>query len=77
VQKKITIKISAEAAVWARSKAAEENTSVSRLIDEMLEQQMKQRDAYWAAFERFKTIRPSAHRSASLRMSREETHARG
>lgn len=76
MQKNITIKVSEEAALWARRKAAEENTSVSRLVGEMLERQMKQTDAYWAAFERFKTIRPSAQHSASLRMTREETNAR-
>ncbi len=76
MQKNITIKISAEAALWARRKAAEENTSVSRLVGEMLERQMRLTDAYWAAFERFQTIQPSTTVSASERMSREETHAR-
>lgn len=76
VQKNITIKISAEAALWARLKAAEENTSVSRLVGEMLERQMRLTDAYWAAYERFQTIRPSAQASASQRMTRDEAHAR-
>lgn len=76
VQKNITIKISAEAALWARRKAAEENTSVSRLVGEMLERQMRLTDEYWAAFERFKTIRPSAQVTAAHRMTREESHAR-
>lgn len=76
MQRNITIKISAEAALWARRKAAEENTTVSRLVGEMLERQMRLTDAYWAAYERFKTIRPSAQSSASGRMSREESNAR-
>ncbi len=76
MQKNITIRISAEAALWARRKAAEENTSVSRLVGEMLERQMKLTDAYWEAYERFKTIRPSAQVSASQRMTREEVNAR-
>lgn len=76
MQKNITIKISAEAALWARRKAAEENTSVSRLVGEMLERQMRLSDSYWAAYEDFKSIRPSAQASASLRMSREESNAR-
>jgi hypothetical protein len=42
VPKNITIGISDEAPLWARRKAAEENTSVSRLVGEMLE--------YWRAF---------------------------
>ena len=76
MQKNITIKISVEAALWARRKAAEENTSVSRLVGEMLERQMKLTDAYWAAFERFKTSPPSAQVSASQRLTREEANAR-
>ena len=76
MQKNITIKISAEAALWARRKAAEENTSVSRLVGEMLERQMRLTDEYWAAFERFKTIRPSAQVNAAHRMTREESHSR-
>ena len=76
MQKNITIKISADAALWARRKAAEENTSVSRLVGEMLEREMRLTDAYWAAYERFKTIGPSAQVSAARRMTREETNAR-
>ena len=76
MQKNITIKISAEAALWARRKAADENTSVSRLVGEMLERQMRQTDAYWAAFERFKTIRPFTQVKAANRLTREEAHAR-
>jgi hypothetical protein len=76
VQKNITIRISTEAAHWARRKAAEENTSVSQLVGRMLEQQMRQSDSYLEAYERFKTYRPSARVSASKRMTREESHER-
>jgi hypothetical protein len=76
VQKNITIKISVEAAHWARRKAAEENTSVSKLVGRMLEQQMRQSDSYREAFERFKTYLPSARNSATDRMTREDSHER-
>lgn len=76
VPKNITIKISDEAALWARRKAAEENTSVSRLVGEMLERQMRLTDEYWRAFERWQSHHPVAAKSASERMSREETHER-
>jgi len=76
VHKNITVKISAEAALWARRKAAEENTSVSRLAGEMLERQMRLTDSYSTACENFKTIRPSSQASASQRMPREESNAR-
>jgi hypothetical protein len=76
VAKNVPIKISDEAALWARRKAAEENTSVSRLVGEMLERQMRLTDAYWHAFEHWKSNRTLAGVGAAQRMSREETHAR-
>jgi len=76
VPKNITIKISDEAALWARRRAAEENTSVSKLVGQMLERQMRLTDEYWRAFERWKSDRPTAQVSASHRMSREEAHER-
>jgi hypothetical protein len=77
VPKNITIKISDEAALWARRKAAEENTSVSKLVGEMLERQMRLTDDYWRAFERWKSRRTMALESAAERMSREQAHERG
>jgi len=76
VQRNLTIKISEEAALWARRKAAEENTSVSRLVGEMIERQMRLSDEYWRAFEHWKSSRPIAERGAAERMSREEVHER-
>lgn len=76
VRKKITIKISAEAALWARMRAAEQNTSVSRFVGAMLEAQMRESASYLSAYERFKSYRPSSGASARDRLSREETHAR-
>jgi hypothetical protein len=76
VPRNITIKIPDEVALWARRKAAEENTSVSRLVGEMLERQMRLTDEYWRAFEHWKSIRPMAGGSTSQRMSREEVHER-
>ena len=72
----ITIKISGEAILWARRKAADENTSVSRLVGDMLERQMRLTDEYWRAFDRWKSDRPLAAAGASERMSREEVHER-
>jgi hypothetical protein len=76
VPKNITVKISDDAALWARRKAAEENTSVSRLIGQMLERQMKLTDEYWRAYEHWKSERGLAQAPASGRASREETHER-
>lgn len=74
--KNVTIKISDQAALWARRKAAEENTSVSRLVGEMLERQMRLTDDYWRAFEHWKSNRPLAAAGATERMSRTEAHER-
>ncbi len=76
VQKNLTIKISEEAILWARRKAVEENTSVSRLVGEMLERQMRLSDDYWRAFEHWKHNQPLALSGAAERMSREELHER-
>jgi hypothetical protein len=62
--------------LWARRKAVEENTSVSRLVGEMLERQMRLSDDYLRAFEHWKSSQPSAAASAAGRMSREELHKR-
>jgi hypothetical protein len=76
VPKNITIKISDEAALWARRKAAEENSSVSRLVGDMLERQMRLTDEYWQAFEHWKSNHPLAKAPAADRMGREEVHER-
>ena len=76
VARNITIKVSDEAARCARRKAAEENTSVSRLVGEMLERHMRLTDEYWRAFEHWKSMRPKAEVGAAERMSRQETHER-
>ena len=76
VPRNVTIRISDEAALWARRKAAEENTSVSRLVGEMLERQMRLSDEYWRAFEHWKSNRPLAGTGAAGRLSREAVHER-
>ena len=76
VPKNITIKLADETALWARRKAAEENTSVSRLVSEMLEREMRLGDAYWRAFEHWKSHRPVAAVGAGQRLSRDEVHER-
>jgi hypothetical protein len=76
VPRNITIKLADETALWARRKAAEENTSISRLVSEMIEREMRLSDEYWRAFERWKSRTPTAAKGAAKRMSREEVHER-
>ena len=73
--KKMTITVSEDAARWARKRAAEQNTSVSKLVGQMLENQMRQGDDYWRAYRQVKRIR-NLKIDAANRLSREEAHAR-
>ncbi len=72
----MTITVSEEAARWARRKAADENTSVSRLVGRMLEDQMRLTDEYWRAYEEVRRIR-NLRLGAGRRLTREEAHGRG
>jgi hypothetical protein len=75
-RRNVTITVTEEAAKWARKKAAEENTSVSKLVDQMLEEKMRQTGEYWAAYERLKRIKPLPGFDASKPMTREQAHER-
>ena len=72
VLKKVTITLSQEVANWARKKAAEENTSVSRLVGQ---KQMLQSDDYLEAYRRWQKIEPMDIDAAN-RLTREDAHAR-
>lgn len=76
VLKNVTITVGEEVARWARKKAAEENTSVSKLVGAMLERQMKMSDEYWLAYERWKKIDSLPGVKARARLSRDEAHER-
>ncbi len=75
VLKNITITVPVNVALWARKKAAEENTSVSRLVSRMLEDKMRQTDEYCRAYRRVKRISLPGIDDAH-RLSREEAHER-
>jgi predicted transcriptional regulator len=51
--KNITITVDDEVARWARIWAAKHNTSVSRLLGEVLAERMRRESDYEAAMERF------------------------
>jgi len=72
----MTITVSEEAARWARRKAAEENTSVSKLVGRMLDEQMRRTDDYWQAYEKVKKIKPIKGFDASKRLTRDELYER-
>jgi hypothetical protein len=80
VLKNVTITLSEEAARWARVRAAEQNTSVSRLVGQMLEEKMRESDrtkspAYQEAYRQWRELKPMDI-DADHRMTREEAHER-
>lgn len=74
--KNVTITLPEEVAQWARRKAAEENTSVSRLVGRILEEQMRMSDEYWRAYQRWTKMGSLEGIDAAARLSREDAHAR-
>ena len=56
--KNVTITLDEETARWARIRAAEQNTSVSRLVGEMLRDQMRHDEAYRLAMQEYLGLEP-------------------
>jgi hypothetical protein len=78
VARNITIAIDDELAHWARRKAADGNTSVSKLIGGLLEREMHASDQYWRACEAWKNrgVEPGLKVDPYRPLNRAEIHAR-
>ncbi len=75
--KNVTITLDDETARWARVEAAERNTSVSKLIGEMLRAEMLEESQYEAAKQMYLAQEPDVHRCPGQPLpSREELHDR-
>ena len=75
--KNVTITLDEEVARWARIRAAEEETSVSKLVGEMLREKMLMEKSYEASMQRFLARKPVRLRGSKERYpSREELHER-
>jgi hypothetical protein len=75
--KNVTVTLPPDAARWARVEAARRGTSVSRLLGEMIEAEMRGRSAYDQARERFFAQEPGLHRADGRPLpTREELHDR-
>lgn len=75
--KNVTITLDEEVALWARVQAAERNTSVSRLVGELLRQHMKEGQAYDVAMKRHLSCKPKRlKRRGAPYPRREELHDR-
>jgi hypothetical protein len=75
--KNVTITLDEEVARWARVTAAERNTSVSRMVGEMLRDRMKTERGHELARARFDAVAPRRLRRSGDRLpSRDELHDR-
>jgi hypothetical protein len=75
--KNMTITLEEKVARWARIRAAERDTSVSRLVGEMLKEKMIEEQTYKSAMEKFLSQHPRRlKRTGKGYPSREEKHAR-
>lgn len=73
----VTVTLDEETARWARIEAARRDTSVSRMLGDLLRREMQGEAAYEAAMERFLTQEPAVHRRGSGRLpTRDELHDR-
>jgi hypothetical protein len=75
--KNVTITLDEATAAWVRVHAAQHNTSVSRLVGEMLHRQMQDSQKYTEAMHRFLTRKPVRLKRAGTRYAtRDELHDR-
>lgn len=73
--KNITITVEEEVARWARIEAAKEDTSVSRLVGEMLRERMEKEENYQKAMKQALARKPFL-KSDGKYLTREEVHDR-
>ena len=75
--KKITITLDEAVACWARIRAAERSTSISRLVGELLKEKMQEEADYRLAMEQYLAQEPRVLRKPGTRYpKREELHDR-
>ena len=70
--KNVTITLREEVARWARIKAAERNTSVSRLLGEILQERMQEEEGYRLAMEQYLAQGPRPLKKEGQRYPRRE-----
>ena len=74
VVKNVTVTMEEHVAEWARLEAARRNTSVSRLIGEMLAEKMRHADSYERAMRDW-MAKSSVYASGGPQPARDEIHA--
>lgn len=73
----VTITLDEEVARWARIRAAKEDTSVSRLVGDLLREHMRLEEHYDEAMNRYLSVQPTNISSGQRYPTREEMHVRG
>jgi hypothetical protein len=73
----VTIALDEKVADWARVWAAQHQTSVSRMLGDLLEQRMREEDQYAQAMARYLSVKPVMLKMGGRYPSREESHERG
>jgi hypothetical protein len=73
--KNVTVSLDTNVARWARLEAARRDTSVSRLLGELLKQRMLEEDGYESAMRRSLARKPFL-KSDGRYLTREEVHDR-
>ncbi len=77
VMKNVTITLDEEVARWARIMAAEQNTSVSRLVGELLREKMLEEQDYQIAMQQYLSQPPKVLKTLGEKLpSREELYDR-
>jgi hypothetical protein len=75
--KNVTITLDEEVARWARIRAAEQETSVSRLVGVLLREKMQEEKSYQAAMQQYLSLVPRRlKKSRTQYPKREELHER-
>lgn len=74
--KNVTIKLEDDVANWSRVWAAEHNTSVSRILGDLLKQMKKQKTGYAKAMQQFLSVKPQPLKTSGGYPSRNDLHAR-
>jgi hypothetical protein len=70
--KNVTITLKEEVARWARIRAAEQDTSVSRLVGEMLQEKILEEQNHQAAMQEYLSRRPKRLKRMGTRYPRRE-----
>ncbi|HED18775.1 MAG TPA: CopG family transcriptional regulator [Gammaproteobacteria bacterium] len=74
--KNVTIKLEDDVANWSRVWAAEHNTSVSRILGELLKRMKKEKTGYAKAMQQFLSVEPRPLKTSGAYPSRDDLHAR-